>query len=216
MTADADGGRPGYRPALALRHLLAGPTVPRRAMGEALASGIGETGRLAVFVLFVAVLGLVDPETRSLGQAAFENASDDEMLRRGLGMLAAGFVAIGVALYLAYWISALVANVVCGGPWTWAGLARMRSVVALSGWFSLLPTVTLKLGALALLPKAMIAADPPSLYSAIEVVLLLPYFVVCLMVAAGVGAARAALAAILVNGGIYLAVALLSLVPPPA
>ena len=185
-------------------------------MGEALASGIGEPGRLAILALYVATLGLVDPETRSLGMAAFENASDDEMLRRGLGMLAAGFVAIGVALYLAYWISALVANLVCGGPWTSAGLARMRSAVALSGWFSLLPTVALKLAALALLPKAMIVADPPSFYSAIEIVLFLPYFAACLMVAAGVGVVRAALAAFLINGGIYLAIALLSLVPPPA
>ena len=216
MNAVAEFGRPGYRPALALRHLLAGPTAPRRAMGEALASGIGEAGRLAILALYVAALGLVDPETRSLAHAAFENASDDGMLVRGLGLLAAGLVSLGLALYVAYWVSAVVTNLLCGGPWTREGLARMRSAVALSGWFSLLPTVALKLAALAFLPKAMVVADPPSLYSAIEIAILAPYFAACLMVAAGIGPLRAALVAFLVNGGIYLAIALLSLVPPPA
>ena len=185
-------------------------------MDEAIASGIGEFGRVAIFALNVLVLGLLDPETRALGWAALENASDDGMLVSGLAMLAAGLASIGFALFAAYWISALAANAVCGGPWTWAGIARMRSAVVLSGWFALLPTAGTKLAALALLPKAMVVADPPSLYSAIEIAILAPYFAACLMVAAGIGAVRAALVAILVNGGVYLAIALLSLVPPPA
>uniref|UniRef100_UPI002BAAE5DB hypothetical protein n=1 Tax=Enterovirga sp. TaxID=2026350 RepID=UPI002BAAE5DB len=95
-----------------------------------------------------------------------------------------------------------------------ASLARMRSAVALGAWFALLPTLAVKLAALALLPARMVAADPPSLYTAIEPGVGLPYFAACLMAAFGAAAARAVPVAILVNGGFYLLLVILYFVAP--
>lgn len=204
----------GYSPALALRHLWRGPVAPRESMREALAARIGETGRLALLAVFAATLGLVDPETRALARAALENTLDDASRTEGVALLAVGIAVVACALLVAYWTAALVALALCWPRWSRASLARMRSVVALSAWFSLLPTLVVKLLAMALLPARMIAADPPSLYSAVEVVMVIPYVAACLMAAFGAGAVRATAVAALINGAFYLLVTILYLVAP--
>jgi len=204
----------GYRPALALRHLGLGAIAPREAMREGLAAGIGERGRLLVMALFALVLGLIDPETRALGRSALANALDDRSRTEGLMFLSAGALVIGLALWIAYWAAACVALACCRRGWSRESLGRARSVVALSAWFSLLPTAAVKVLALAILPAAMIAADPPSLFSSIEIAMLIPFFAACLIAAFGIGPGRAALAAILVNGGLYLLLVIFSFVAP--
>ena len=203
-----------YGPALALGHLWQGAIAPREAMREALRARIGEPARLVLLLLVVLTLGLVDPETRALGRAAIENASDDASRAHGLLLLALGAAVIGLAIFIVYWIAALVVHALSWPKWSRASVARARSVVALSAWFSLLPMLLVKLVALAILPAAMIAADPPSLFSAIEVVLLIPYFAACLMAAFGAGIVRALLVAFLVNGAAYLLVVISYLVSP--
>lgn len=213
-TLSATAPRPGYFPPLALRHLWLGAIAPREAMQEGLAARIGEFGRLLVTAIFVFTLGLVDPETRALGRSAIENASDDLSRTEGLLLLAFGAVVIGLAFYITYWLAAVTAHACCSRGWSRSSLARARSVVALSAWFSLLPTVIVKALALSLFPAAMIAADPPSLFSSIEAVMLIPFFAACLMVAFGAGFGRALLTAILINGGFYLLLVILYLVVP--
>lgn len=206
--------RVGYSPTLALRHLWRGPIAPRESMHEALAAGIGEKGRLALFGIFVACLALCDPETRGLVLSAMENVSDDASRLHGLLFLGLGIAVVGLALYLGYWAATLAALLLSGQGWTRETCARMRSVVALSAWFSLLPTLAVKLLALALLPAAMVAADPPSLYSTIEAATVMPYFAACLAAAFGLGVPRAATVAFLINGAFYLVIAILYIASP--
>lgn len=210
MTAVAGG----YRPALALRHLWRGAVAPGEAMREALRARIGETARLVLLGLVAAALGFADPETRGFGRAAIENARDDPSRLHGLTLLATDTALIGLAVVAAYWIAALVAHSLVWPSWSRASLARMRSAVALGAWFALLPTLAVKLAALALLPARMVAADPPSLYTAIEPGVGLPYFAACLMAAFGAAASRAVPVAILVNGGFYLLLVILYFVAP--
>lgn len=215
MTSAAPGAAGGgYRPALALRHLWRGALAPGEAMREALRARIGETARLLLLGLAAAALGLADPETRGLGRAAVENVLDDPSRLHGLMLLATGSAVIGLALAAAYWIAALAAHAFVWPSWSRASLARMRSAVALGAWFALLPTLAVKLAALALLPARMIAADPPSLYTAIELTVAMPYFAACLMAAFGTGPARAVLVAILVNGTFYLLLLILYFMTP--
>lgn len=204
----------GYLSALALRHLWRGAYAPRDSMREALRARIGEPARLLLLALFALALGLLDPDTRALGRAALENAVDDDSRMRGLLLLALGAAVIGVGIVIAYLVAALIAHALSWPAWSRASFARARSVAALSAWFSLLPTVVVKGLALALLPAAMIAADPPSLFSAIEIVMLIPFFAACLMAAFGAGPVRALLVATLINGAFYLALVFLYLVSP--
>ncbi|TDR88241.1 hypothetical protein [Enterovirga rhinocerotis] len=205
---------PRYGLPIAFRHLVTGAMSPVQAMRETLAAGIGEGARLALFVAFVACLGLADPETRGLGAAAVANALDQETLAHGLLLLAAGAAIIGVALLAGYWTAAVAALALSGWGWSRPKLARMRSVVAVSAWISLLPTVAVKLVALAALPPGMIAADPPSLYSAIEAAMVVPYFAACLGAAFRLGVWRSLAVATLVNGAFYLLVIILYVVAP--
>lgn len=214
MSADTTLKPPGYLPGPALRHLWQGAIGPRDAMREALRLRIGEPARLVLFLLFALALGLIDPETRSLGRAALENAVDDSSLAHGLLLLALGATVIGLALLLAYCVAALVAHALCWPKWSRSSFARARSVVALSAWFSLLPTLAVKGLALTVLPAVRIAADPPSLFSVIEIVMLIPFFAACLMAAFGAGLVRALVVATLINGGFYLVLVILYLVSP--
>jgi hypothetical protein len=202
----------GYRPVLALRHLWQGAVAPRASMQEALAAGTGEGARLLVFALYVLCLALIDPETRALGHAAIENVFDDSSRLQGLLLLGLGGAIIGFALLLGYWAAAFAATLLAGQPL--ARLPTTRSAVALGAWFSLLPTVAVKLLALALMPAAMVTADPPSLFSTIEAVMAVPYLAACLAAAFALGTPRALFAAFLVNGAFYSLVVILYLVAP--
>ena len=212
--AEAKPVRERYLPAIALRHLWRGAFAPIESMREALRARIGEPTRLVLVLAFGLTLGFADPETRALGRAAIENTLDDASLAHGLLLLATGAALIGLALVLGYLSAALVAHALSWPKWSWASFARARSVAALSAWFSLLPTLLVKVLALAVLPATMITADPPSLFSAIEIVMLIPFFAACLMAAFGAGLARALLVAILINGTFYLALVFLYLVSP--
>lgn len=211
---EAKPGPVVYLPAIALRHLWQGALAPREAMREALRVRIGEPTRLVLMSLVVLTLGLVDPETRALGRAAIENAFDDSSRIHGLMLLALGTVVIGFTILTVYWIVALIVHVLSWPKWSRASFARARLVVALSAWFALLPTILVKALALALLPATMITADPPSLFSAIEFAILIPYVAACLMAAFGAGWVRALLVATLINGAPYFILVILYLVSP--
>lgn len=184
--------RNGYTLALAGRHLLTGPLRPRATMREALAAGLGEGSRIALFAAVLVLYALLNSELRS--SAGFYLATirqspepSDWVLGGFLSVTLLGLLVIvlylsqSAILHAAIWIVTRARPV----------FARTRSVVAIANWIPVVPACVLYLAMRGLLQGTPLGSVYPLAGAMLAIIV--PYATLSIAEATGSSLRRSAL-----------------------